>query len=939
MADNKIEIKIVADNRQAVAALGESARAMGVVAQKVEVAKVKIGDMAKAFALGQAAFQALSAAVTAAFVSLPKAALEAERLGNAFKVLAGSASAAAAEQKFVRDEAQRLGISLSDAQEAYLKLAAAARGTALEGEAARKVFSAVAGAASTLGLSSAETSGALLAISQMMSKGTVQAEELRGQLGERIPGAFQIAARAMGVTTSELSEMLDRGQVLAEDFLPKFAEQLAKEIPASADTMGAAVNRVTNAATQAMQLIGGALADAIDKAMGLKDASKALAQSDGIVEFARKSAKAIAALVDVVREFVLFVPNVLRTIGGAIAAVARDIKFAFDIAASVVTKGIGDAALAAMKRALDERNAFVQAYNEDMAQRWFPKLLTERVDEFFDKLRQGQAQAASKTMQYLEASLTAEQRKTLDAIKSQEEKLAAEYKTHAANLYAALTSGALSIEEYNKARAKLERWYKEQLDKSRKGKAGATAMLAQLKSDAEAEFALLKDSLERQKRQLDAALEDRLVSIRDYYARKTAIEQQEIDAEIARRQQELAAQRTIAVNPKASEDARLRAQGEVKKLEAELIVLNNRRADVAVDNARKAAAAERELANELTRVRERLAEIAGGTGGEVTRARLEREYQPLIERLQRMGDTAGVADVRRLIDAEAALAELGKLERQYQAVTERMAIRERELQVQKEAGMLTESQMRREIITLHQQTAAEVEGLIPKMQELAASTGSEDAINRVARLKVEVAGLKTEIDDVATRINGDVQNAFVTMFEQIGTGAKSAKEAFLDFARAVIASLQRIAAQKLAEQIFGSFGKGGGGGGIGGFIGGLLKFSTGGPVPGTGNRDTVPAMLTPGEYVIRRDVARRIGYRMLDAINGGGWVPSVSIGRLAFASGGAVPAVSVQSSQPAPPQVVVHNHFTVQGPVSKQSEYQISAAAALGVARAMRRMA
>jgi len=938
MANNKVEIKIVADSKQAVASLGQSARALDGLGQKAGAVRIRIGDMAKAFALGQAAFQALSAAVAATLVSLPKAAMEAERLGNAFRVLTGSAAAAAAEQKFVRDEAQRLGISLADAQESYLKLAAAARGTALEGEAARKVFSAVAGAASTLGLSSAETSGALLAISQMMSKGTVQAEELRGQLGERIPGAFQIAARAMGVTTSELSEMLDRGQLLAEDFLPKFAEQLAKEIPASAETMGAAVNRVANAATQAMQLIGRALADAIDKAMGLKQASKALAKEDGIVEFARKSAKAIAALLDVVREFVLFVPNVLRTIGGSIAAVARDIKFVFDIAASVVTKGIGDAGLAAMKRALDERNAFVAAYNQDMAERWFPKLLTDRVDEFFDKLRKDQAQAASETMQYLEASLTAEQRKTLDAIKSQEEKLAAEYKTHAANLYAALTSGALSIEEYNKARAKLERWYKEQLDKSRKGKAGATAMLAQLKSDAEAEFALLKDSLDRQKRQLDAELEDRLVSIRDYYAKKTAIEQQAIDAEIARRQQELAAQRAIAANPRASEDARLRAQGEVKKLEAELIVLNNRRADVAVDNARKAAAAERELANELTRVRERLAEIAGGTGGEMTRARLEREYQPLIEKLQSMGDTAGVADVRRLIDAESALAELGKLERQYQAVTERMAIRERELQVQKEAGMITESQMRREIITLHQQTAAEVEGLIPKMQELAAATGSEEAINRVKRLKVEVASLKTEIDDVATRISGDVQNAFVTMFEQIGTGAKSAKQAFLDFARAVIASLQRIAAQKLAEQIFGSFGKGGGGG-IGGFLAGLLKFSTGGPVPGSGTGDTVPAMLTPGEYVIRRDVARRIGYRVLDAINGGGWLPSVSIGRLAFASGGAVPAVSAQSSQPAPPQVVVHNHFTVQGPVSKQSEYQISAAAALGVARAMRRMA
>ena len=49
-----------------------------------------------------------------------------------------------------------------------------------------------------------------------------------------------------------------------------------------------------------------------------------------------------------------------------------------------------------------------------------------------------------------------------------------------------------------------------------------------------------------------------------------------------------------------------------------------------------------------------------------------------------------MADVGRLINVnEADLAELSKLERQYQTVTERMAIRERELQVQNDAGMLT----------------------------------------------------------------------------------------------------------------------------------------------------------------------------------------------------------------------------------------------------------
>lgn len=66
-----------------------------------------------------------------------------------------------------------------------------------------------------------------------------------------------------------------------------------------------------------------------------------------------------------------------------------------------------------------------------------------------------------------------------------------------------------------------------------------------------------------------------------------------------------------------------------------------------------------------------------------------------------MGDHTGTA--RRLINVEADLAELAT-ERQYGVVTERMAIRERELQVQKDAGMLTETQMRRGVIDLHQQT-------------------------------------------------------------------------------------------------------------------------------------------------------------------------------------------------------------------------------------------
>lgn len=432
------------------------------------------------------------------------------------------------------------------------------------------------------------------------------------------------------------------------------------------------------------------------------------------------------------------------------------------------------------------------------------------------------------------------------------------------------------------------------------------AQLAVVKAQAEAEFKVLKEGLDLQKTALDRALDDRLVSIRDYYGRKTQIEQQAIDQELAAKQQELTAQSAIAVGGK-DEAQRLRAKAEVKKLEGEITVLNMKRGEVEVANAHAAAKAEKELADELARVRDRLAEIRGGTGGDVTRARLEREYQPLIEKLNRMGDTTGAADVGRLINVETDLAELAKLERQYGVVTERMAIRERELHVQKDAGMLTESQMRRGVLELHQQTAAEVDGLIPKMQELAASTGSEEAINRVARLKVEVAGLKTEADDVATRINGDVENAFATMFEQIGSGAKSAKDAFADFARSVISAINRIAAQKIAEELFGGMSKGGGGG-LGGLISGLFQwagFASGGYVtgPGTTTSDSIPARLSAGEYVLRAEAVRRVGVEFLHALNGGLAAPRWLGPRLAFAEGGLVPDVA-QAPAAAPSQSV-----------------------------------
>lgn len=151
-----------------------------------------------------------------------------ERADSALQAVTDSSIDFARSQSFLRALSDQLGISYVTLASSYKGLAAATRGTILEGKETERIFTSVVHAGAALKLSNDEIQGALLALSQMMSKGTVSAEELRGQLGERLPGAFKLMAEALGVTEPQLNKMLEQGQIMAQDALPKLAEQLEK---------------------------------------------------------------------------------------------------------------------------------------------------------------------------------------------------------------------------------------------------------------------------------------------------------------------------------------------------------------------------------------------------------------------------------------------------------------------------------------------------------------------------------------------------------------------------------------------------------------------------------------------------------------------------------------------------------------------------------------
>lgn len=194
------------------------------------------------------------------------ATLQMNRIETTFKAVNSSSAEAAHSLELVQDVASKLGAPIAESARGLAQLEAAAKNTNLTGAQIEKIFRSLAETGRVLNLSNQQVELSYYALIQMMSKGTVQSEELKRQLGDQIPGATQIAARALGVTTKQFDHMLKTGQILSEDFLPKFADELQKTfgpgLEVAANSAAANVDRIKNAFFELKAGIGKGLLEA-----------------------------------------------------------------------------------------------------------------------------------------------------------------------------------------------------------------------------------------------------------------------------------------------------------------------------------------------------------------------------------------------------------------------------------------------------------------------------------------------------------------------------------------------------------------------------------------------------------------------------------------------------------------------------------------------------
>lgn len=429
---------------------------------------------------------------------------------------------------------------------------------------------------------------------------------------------------------------------------------------------------------------------------------------------------------------------------------------------------------------------------------------------------------------------------------------------------------------------------------------GKNKFNANLRAAAD-ENALILDNIDRALNELENRYDDNLVSLNAYYAERTRLQNAALDAEIASKQQELAALK--------AEEQELRAEGKdnTSNVEAqsramtELVELSRQRGDIASAAAREQAAAERELADQLIDVKARLAEATGQTA-EARRQQIEAEFAELRTNLQLAGDTAGLALVDRLINVEAAKANLDELEGEISGTLDNLRAQEDNITAQIDAGLIGQFRGEEQLQTLREKSIEQLKRYKAELQA-AYAAAKDPAIQaeiskRITELDTEIARVTASTQVLQNQLRDIGQNGLEQFFNDVMAGTKSIGDAFRGLILQIAKDIGALAAKNVAGaitgQLSGAFGGGGGGGGFdfgslfskagsflssffhrGGIVGqgapmqrmvpawafaGAPRYHSGG-MAGL-KPDEVPAVLQKGEEVLAKNDSR-------NAANGG----------------------------------------------------------------------
>lgn len=175
-----------------------------------------------------------------------------------------------------------------------------------------------------------------------------------------------------------------------------------------------------------------------------------------------------------------------------------------------------------------------------------------------------------------------------------------------------------------------------------------------------------------------------------------------------------------------------------------------------------------------------------------------KQLQKLAQYYENLGQATEAAETRRLLSMRGAAQELEVLQTQYQGVIATLELASQRIQLGVQSGLKTEAEARREIVDLYKTQGATLDLLIPKMEALARTTGNEQALQSIQRMRFELEQMRQSSDLVKQSLASTFEGSFASALESLATNTKSLAEAGRQFILDMAAGMARFAAEQLA---------------------------------------------------------------------------------------------------------------------------------------------
>ncbi len=321
----------------------------------------------------------------------------------------------------------------------------------------------------------------------------------------------------------------------------------------------------------------------------------------------------------------------------------------------------------------------------------------------------------------------------------------------------------------------------------------------------------------------------------------------------------------------------------------------------------------KEIEDALGGINAEILKLQGNTA-EAQLAEFNSKNAELFAAIRRAGNEEADKQIQKLIILQTAAADYNDLQEKARAIQEALAATEERLRNSREAGGLTELQLQGQLSDARTKAASDLAAIADEQAKIAAQTGDPKMLDQVNKLRDGIAGIRAQTDLLEKSIRNNAEGAFGTFLKDFVTDVHSAGEAFGKFLDTIANQLLDLATQQLAGQLFkGLFGTtssssgGGGGGALGNIFGAIAGAFAGG---GADGKNTMQGMA----YKVNEKTARSEWFVPNQA---GQIVPTSKMGGQ---------QITQQFAISAP-----------QGTVSRQTQLQIAASAAKGLASANQR--